>query len=237
MYDTLRYWEIKIAGQRRPIGESYMTGTVLASPATEAQPGGSDRRERRRTAILAAARKLFLERGYDAVSVSEIVRESGGSLSTLYDLFASKEGILVAVVGENHRDRMVAAQALCGDTSSSPRELLAMLVRILQTDMFRPDRIGILRILMAESMRNPQIAKLLDESTNLPFDAMLIDLFRRWNEQGKATIDRPEIAADLLIGMLIHRPLRHAAKGVDPCDQSAMATAAVSMFVHHYQLA
>ena len=58
----------------------------------------SGRRERRRQAIIDAARDLFVERGYDAVSLSEIVKRSGGSLATLYALFDGKAGLLGAIV-------------------------------------------------------------------------------------------------------------------------------------------
>ncbi|MGH6781340.1 MAG: TetR/AcrR family transcriptional regulator, partial [Sphingomonadaceae bacterium] len=57
-----------------------------------------DRRERRRQAMMDAARELFVERGYDAVSLSEIVKRSGGSLATLYELFENKAGLLGAIV-------------------------------------------------------------------------------------------------------------------------------------------
>src|SRR3546814_9806116 len=56
------------------------------------------RREDRRQAILDAAESLFLEQGYERVSVNAIVQRSGGSLATVYDLFGNKHGLLYAVV-------------------------------------------------------------------------------------------------------------------------------------------
>jgi AcrR family transcriptional regulator len=53
--------------------------------------------EQRRQAILDAAHSLFLSKGYAAVSVEEIVRASGGSKSTVYQLFGGKKGLLAAV--------------------------------------------------------------------------------------------------------------------------------------------
>src|SRR3546814_14641572 len=56
------------------------------------------RRENRRRAILSAAESMFLEEGFERVSLGAIVRRSGGSLATVYDMFGNKQGLLRAVV-------------------------------------------------------------------------------------------------------------------------------------------
>ncbi|MBU1289240.1 MAG: TetR/AcrR family transcriptional regulator, partial [Alphaproteobacteria bacterium] len=50
------------------------------------------RGDKRRAAFIAAARQVFLEQGYEAASMSEIVLRAGGSLSTLYSQFGDKQG-------------------------------------------------------------------------------------------------------------------------------------------------
>src|SRR5688500_10647932 len=57
----------------------------------------SSPRERRQSAILDAAESLFLEQGYERTSLAEIVKRSGGSLATLYELFGNKQGLLHAI--------------------------------------------------------------------------------------------------------------------------------------------
>ena len=44
----------------------------------------------RRKAILAAARDVFLERGYANSSIDAVVERSGGSKATVYQLFGNK---------------------------------------------------------------------------------------------------------------------------------------------------
>lgn len=61
------------------------------------QTDGPSPRERRQSAILDAAESLFLEQGYDRTSLAEIVKRSGGSLATLYELFGNKQGLLHAI--------------------------------------------------------------------------------------------------------------------------------------------
>ncbi|WAH37479.1 TetR/AcrR family transcriptional regulator [Alicyclobacillus dauci] len=56
------------------------------------------KRADRRKAILDAARNLFSQRGYHAVSLSDIAEEAGLSVGLIYYVFPKKEDILVGVV-------------------------------------------------------------------------------------------------------------------------------------------
>lgn len=61
-----------------------------------------DRGVARRQAFLAAARDVFLEQGYEAASVNDVVRRAGGSLATLYSQFGNKEGLFLAFALDQH---------------------------------------------------------------------------------------------------------------------------------------
>ncbi|HUS24304.1 MAG TPA: helix-turn-helix domain-containing protein [Candidatus Binatia bacterium] len=51
-----------------------------------------------RGAILDAARQCFLERGYDAVTIRDVVRQSGLAAGTFYNYFRTKEELLRALI-------------------------------------------------------------------------------------------------------------------------------------------
>lgn len=51
----------------------------------------------RRLALLISANDLFLEHGYDAVSLDDIVNHAGGSKASIYKYFGSKEGLFTAI--------------------------------------------------------------------------------------------------------------------------------------------
>ena len=57
----------------------------------------AERSEATRNALMTAARRLFTERGYDAVSAEEIVREAGVTRGALYHHFGGKAELLEAV--------------------------------------------------------------------------------------------------------------------------------------------
>jgi AcrR family transcriptional regulator len=61
-----------------------------------------DRGVARRQAFLQAARQVFLEQGYEAASVNDVVRLAGGSLATLYSQFGNKEGLFLAFMQDQH---------------------------------------------------------------------------------------------------------------------------------------
>jgi AcrR family transcriptional regulator len=67
----------------------------------------------RRTRILAAARKLVAERGYDGLTMRDLARAARVSVPTLYNLFGSKDAILVAEL-EAEAGR-IAARVPIGD--------------------------------------------------------------------------------------------------------------------------
>ena len=63
----------------------------------------TERQMRRREDILAAARKLITERGYEGVNMRDLAKESGVAPKTLYHQFESKENLLRVAVEERHR--------------------------------------------------------------------------------------------------------------------------------------
>ncbi len=76
----------------------------------------AERTEATRAALIGAARRLFAERGYDAVSAEEIVRAAGVTRGALYHHFrGGKEelfrAVLVQISAETMQDVMKAAGA------------------------------------------------------------------------------------------------------------------------------
>ncbi|PXX52712.1 TetR family transcriptional regulator [Nocardia tenerifensis] len=70
-------------------------------------------REEKRSEIVAAARRLFVEQGYDAASMTRIAREAGVVSNTLYWYFQDKDAVLIAVL-----------DAVLADSMASYREVL-----------------------------------------------------------------------------------------------------------------
>src|SRR5687768_9552816 len=126
--------------------------TVCARTAMTKQEGsttGDPRRERRRGAMLDAARALFLEQGYDAVSLSDVVARSGGSLSTLYGLFGNKRGLLKAMMQTQFERDMQELNSIIG-RGTTPAETLLDIALGTQEYLAAPDMVRFMRFVIGE---------------------------------------------------------------------------------------
>jgi AcrR family transcriptional regulator len=70
--------------------------------------------------ILASARKLFAEKGYDHTTVSEIVQDTGIAQGTFYLYFASKKDVVVNLA--RRLDDALREEIFAGDDPSLPIE-------------------------------------------------------------------------------------------------------------------
>ena len=78
-----------------------------AAPGTDSPRATPKRAEIKRERIVRSAAKLFLERGYDNVSINDIIAVVGGSKETIYSNFGNKAKLFEAVVQQMCSDVMI----------------------------------------------------------------------------------------------------------------------------------
>ena len=71
---------------------------VPVQKAASSQGKREQNKRANRTAILDAARKCFLKLGYDAITIRDVVRESGLAAGTFYNYFVDKDTLFKAVL-------------------------------------------------------------------------------------------------------------------------------------------
>src|SRR6202453_3168009 len=116
------------------------------------------KRSRRREAIINAARQVFFERGYTATSMSSIAARLGGAKGTLYNYFGNKEELFEALVRDfctRWADRMLGATL-----EGSPAVSLTAFAEQYLTHLLSEQGVRLLRELVAESHRNPQLSRI-----------------------------------------------------------------------------
>lgn len=93
-----------------------------------------------RARIVAAARGLFLERGFLRTTSDDIAAELGISKATLYRAFRSKEDVLRAVVRENMEEVLAGVEGLIRDGSLGfVEKMVALLAHLAgQISQFGP---------------------------------------------------------------------------------------------------
>ncbi len=114
----------------------------------------------RRQAILDAAKELFLTKGYAAASLEEIVATSGGSLTTVYQLFGNKQGLWEALV-EQTCAKVTAPLHDAMTHHGDPRTVLKAFAARLDALERSRETAGALRLMLAEGGKYPELAKTL----------------------------------------------------------------------------
>ncbi|HYD86490.1 MAG TPA: TetR/AcrR family transcriptional regulator [Vitreimonas sp.] len=114
-----------------------------------------DRGVARRQAFLHAARTVFLEQGYEAASVNDVVRLAGGSLATLYAQFGNKEGLFLAIIQDEHERLTEAMTPKCVDHLPLEQGLQQIGEQFLRTILTR-ESLAFFRIVVGEGRKFPQ---------------------------------------------------------------------------------
>lgn len=112
--------------------------------------------EVRRQKILEITHDLFLDLGYQGVSMAEIADRAKASLSTLYRLFPNKHDLFSALI-EEHRRSMIA---LPGDYDHLP--FVQALERIFWVDLDAETerlRARFVHMMIAEGQRSPELMR------------------------------------------------------------------------------
>ncbi len=115
-----------------------------------------DRGVARRQAFLEAAREVFLEHGYEATSVNDVVRLAGGSLATLYAQFGNKEGLFLAFMQDQH-DRFVREMRPIAPVDHLPlEEALQVIGEQFLRRLLQRDSVAFYRVMVSEGRKVPK---------------------------------------------------------------------------------
>jgi TetR/AcrR family transcriptional regulator, regulator of autoinduction and epiphytic fitness len=130
-----------------------MPDNRIASDAiSKVRRGGS------REAIVEAAERLFLERGFGAVSMDELAEAAAVARRTLYNQFVSKEEIfremLLRFAGQFEHALPPGIE-----TQGDVEEVLRLVARAILKLHQRPGYLGFMRMVVADSRQFPWIAE------------------------------------------------------------------------------
>ncbi len=152
--------------------------------------------------MIDAARHLFLEKGYGATTLNDIVSRSGGSLSTLYELFENKSGLLRAVVEDASDDLLRAIQSATID-DKRPHEALSIIGEYFSQRLGDPELMSLLRVIANETMKFPELGSQFYASGPEAAHRLIGGYLARQQAQGLLVVNNPEEAAILFLQMLL----------------------------------
>src|SRR5262245_38246236 len=117
--------------------------------------------EQRRERIVRSAAPLFLKKGYDNVSIDEIIGVVGGSKATIYAWFGGKEGLFEAVVRQKCRDVVVAIHV---DTTGSVEAQLTEIGQSFLAMVLSPPILEFHRLMVSIGRTFPETGRLFFEA-------------------------------------------------------------------------
>jgi TetR/AcrR family transcriptional regulator, regulator of autoinduction and epiphytic fitness len=200
-----------------------------ADALPNARRGGS------REAIIEAAERLFLVRGFGSVSMDELAEDAGVARRTLYNQFTSKEEIfremLLRVSGQ-----LEHAFPPGIETKGSVEQVLRLIARAIVELHRQPEYLGFLRMVVADARQFPWIAEefaaVMDPQTE-----RLARYFEHLTALGILDCRNPLLAAHQFMGLINQFSLWPLMMGRDsvPAPDEDVVEETVRMFLRSYR--
>jgi len=170
---------------------------------------------RSRTAIVEAARTLFLRNGYAGTTMDEIAALAGIAKRTVYNNFADKEALFRQIMAETIAFAEEFARGLRdeladGTAAANLRATLEDLGRRLALAIVRPEVIALRRLLVGEAREFPALAaRYFDRAPGQVLEA-LASGFERLGKSGLLRVADARLAAAQFAYLLVGEPLDRA---------------------------
>jgi TetR/AcrR family transcriptional regulator of autoinduction and epiphytic fitness len=194
----------------------------------KAQRGGS------RDAIVDAAERLFLARGFGSVSMDELAAAGGVARRTLYNQFTSKEDIFREMLLRVSR-QLEHAFPPGIETRGDVEDVLRLIARMILDLHKNPEYLGFLRMVVADARQFPWIAKQFAAVMD-PQTERLKRYLAHLTNLGILNCRNPTLAAHQFMGILNEFSLWPwmMGRGSVPIPAKDVVEEAVRMFLQHY---
>lgn len=159
------------------------------------------RTEKKQLAILTAAKQKFLTEGFSATTMSDIAKLAEVSSRTLYLHFPNKELLFQAVLKE-HWHSLPPLQANFLPEKVNPAQALKRFAEEFLDFMYLPETQSLYRLLVAESLRFPDLCEGLISEGKGPLTHSLINYLKTQVASKIFTIEDVELATSQFMGLL-----------------------------------
>ena len=160
--------------------------------------------------ILDAATQMFLAHGFGATSIDAVAQHLRMSKRTFYHRFPDKEALFAAVV---HRiiQRLRPAADIPLIEGADLDAILERLATLILHAALSPQAIALHRLIVAESARFPELARVLaHEGATEEATKLIAGILEREATAGRIRIDDARFAAQQFLQMVVALPQRRA---------------------------
>lgn len=158
----------------------------------------------RRDTFVEAAQGLVMTRGYEDMSVQDILDSTGASRGAFYHYFEGKADLLQAVIERMVDDAWPMLEAIVGDPATPAAEKFSGVFAGLAS--FKAERrelvLGILRIWMSDD--NAIVREKWRDASVERLVPLLVAIFEQGRRDGTITAgDDPEITARVIVSLML----------------------------------
>ena len=157
--------------------------------------------QRKRSSIVKAAQRIFMQEGYNKAPMAQIAREADVSTATLYNHFPSKQALFGAVMRAIWTD----LQLNINEERLAKLDVEAGLMKIghryaeFLTQKFMAP---LFRVIIAEAENFPELGQELYEQGKKPYLDRIEAYFEAKTAEGVLAVDQPELATRQFLGMI-----------------------------------
>lgn len=165
----------------------------------------------RRRAIIDAAAKVFVQKGYDLAFVSEIAAVAGVSDGLIYRYFDDKRALLDVVLSEYFQKIVAKLEKAAASEASFPEKVHNLISQHLRSFLEDLDfcRFFVSDVRSANGYRGSPVQKL-----NRAYTRIFIRVLEEGVAAGKMRADLdPRLVRDVVFGAVEHVAWRHALRG------------------------
>lgn len=155
---------------------------------------------RKRESILHAAMQAFSNEGYDKASMDRIAEIAGASKRTVYNHFSCKEKLFQAVI-EKFAGEMLALKQIRYDGTRSLEEQLSDFAEANLAVANNPTLLKLSKVVLTVLITKPELVQgVLAQYANS--EDALVPWLRKATEDGRMTVDDPQLAARVFHSMI-----------------------------------
>ena len=224
----------------RLLPASGLLRTLSGGEATADPPRRGGRPSRQAAALLGerildVATELFLAEGYGATSIEAVARRARISKRTFYHRFPDKAALFGAVVHRIIEGLRPPAETPLYE-GGSLEEVLRRLARLMLRAVLMPMALALNRLMVAEAQRFPELAAIVArEGGRAEVVGQIAAMLEREARAGTLTIDRPAVAAEQFLQLVVTLPQRRALGLGTPMSEAeldAWADDCVNLFLN-----
>ena len=156
----------------------------------------------RRECILSAAQNLFFARGWDGVTIADVLAEAGISKGGFYHHFTAKEDLLEGVVKRFTTEVLTSAQAIRAATSGDALQRFNAF--LIETSRWKAEQGPQLKFIIDVMLRpgNDILFLRITAAVNAAVLPVLLELIGQGVDEGAFDVPEVTLAAETILGMV-----------------------------------